>query len=214
MATINFAAASKGNRAGSINTDLGGTAYLCIYSGTQPLAPDITVASGNLLVALPCSATPAVKHFSVQNAAVKAGGSGGTNGTQTVTGTTGTGTKFQASVTVTSGAISAVGSITTAGDYTVLPTALDAEPVTGAGLTGATLSLAMTGSIVFNAITQTNATATGTATFGRFATGNTAGGAGIIDLDVGTSGTSIIINSTSIVSGGPVVISSATITEA
>jgi hypothetical protein len=79
----------------------------------------------------------------VTSAAVVAGGSGGSNGTQTVTGTTGTGTKFQASVTIASGAITAVLSITVAGLYTALPTNPAAEPVTGAGLTGATLSLTM-----------------------------------------------------------------------
>ena len=79
----------------------------------------------------------------VYNATVAAGGSGGTNGTQTVTGTTGTGTKFTASVTVSGGAITAVNSITTAGVYTVNPTTLTAEPVTGASLTGATLSIQM-----------------------------------------------------------------------
>jgi hypothetical protein len=84
-----------------------------------------------------------VVNSAVTGATVVAGGSGGTNGTQTVTGTTGTGTKFQASVTVASGAITAVLSITVAGSYTVLPTNAAAEPVTGAGLTGATLGLTM-----------------------------------------------------------------------
>lgn len=76
-------------------------------------------------------------------ATVANGGTGGTNGTQTVTGTTGTGTPFQASVTVAGGAITAVGSITVAGSYTVNPTAYAAEPVTGAGLSGAVLNLGM-----------------------------------------------------------------------
>lgn len=87
--------------------------------------------------------------FQVVAATVAAGGSGGTDGTQTVTGTTGTGTKFQASVTVSSGAITAILSITTAGNYTVAPTSPD--PVTGASLVGATLNLtvgALTGTTV------------------------------------------------------------------
>lgn len=79
----------------------------------------------------------------VYSATVKSGGSGGSNGTQTVTGTTGTGTKFQASVTVSGGAITAVLGVTVGGLYTVRPTNLAAEPVTGASLTGATLSLTM-----------------------------------------------------------------------
>ena len=77
-------------------------------------------------------------------AAIAAAGSGGTPGAQTVTGTTGTGTKFQASVTVSgAGHITAVNSISVAGSYTVNPTALNVEPVTGASLTGAKLILEM-----------------------------------------------------------------------
>lgn len=214
MAYINLSVATKGNRANQIISGLGGAGYALIYSGSYPNGPDDTVSSGNLLCADPLSATPGTLFYSVQNAAVTAGGTGGTSGTQTVTGTTGTGTKFQASVTVTSGAITAVLSISVAGNYTALPTNLNAEPVTGASLTGATLALAMTAGVNFNAITTENATATGTAGFCRLAATNTAGAAGIVDLDVGTSGTSVIINSTSITSGGPVVISSATLTEA
>lgn len=79
----------------------------------------------------------------VVSATVAAGGSGGSNGTQTVTGTTGTGTKFTASVTVSAGAITAVLSISLGGSYTVNPTVLTAEPVTGASLTGAQLNIKM-----------------------------------------------------------------------
>lgn len=80
----------------------------------------------------------------VVSATVAAGGSGGTPGTQTVTGTTGTGTKFQASVTVSGGgAITAVLSITLAGSYTANPTNISAEPVTGASLSGAQLNVSM-----------------------------------------------------------------------
>lgn len=80
----------------------------------------------------------------VISATIAAGGTGGTAGTQTVTGTTGAGgTLFQAQVTVAGGAITAVSSITTAGVYTTNPTTLTAEPVTGAGLVGAQLSVVM-----------------------------------------------------------------------
>lgn len=68
-------------------------------------------------------------------------GSGGTNGAATVTGTTGTGTKFQASVTIVGGAIQTINSISLAGSYTVNPTDTTAEPVTGGALAGATLNL-------------------------------------------------------------------------
>jgi len=89
------------------------------------------------------AATVAILQTQVVSATVAAGGSGGTNGTQTVTGTTGSGTLFQASVTVSGGAITAVLSISRAGAYTTNPTVLTAEPVTGAGLVGAQLSVVM-----------------------------------------------------------------------
>lgn len=91
--------------------------------------------------------TPAILRVTstkVISATIAAAGTGGTPGTQTVTGTTGTGTKFQASVTVSGGgAITAVLSITEAGAYTVNPTSITAEPVTGASLAGAQLSVSM-----------------------------------------------------------------------
>lgn len=73
---------------------------------------------------------------------INAAGSGGTNGFVTLTGTTGTGTKFTANGTITSGALSAINSLISGGAYTVNPT-LAGEPVTGGGLTGATLNIGM-----------------------------------------------------------------------
>lgn len=71
-------------------------------------------------------------------------GSGGTPGAAVITGTTGTGTKFQANVTIGGGgSITSINSIAVAGSYTGNPTNLAAEPVTGGGLTGATVSLQM-----------------------------------------------------------------------
>jgi hypothetical protein len=71
-------------------------------------------------------------------------GSGGTPGTRTVTGTTGVGTLFTASVTVGGGGgITAVLSILTGGEYTTNPTAIATEPVTGASLIGAELDVVM-----------------------------------------------------------------------
>lgn len=95
--------------------------------GTQTTPAQLTVATTKV------SALPTIA----------AAGAGGADGTQTVTGTTGTGTLFQASVTVTAGAITAVLSLTVAGSYTVNPTVLANEPVTGAGLVGAALSITM-----------------------------------------------------------------------
>src|SRR5581483_7593127 len=100
-------------------------------------------SSGNGYTSIPtvAFATAVANMGVVQTPTVAAGGSGGTNGTQTVTGTTGTGTKFQASVTVAGGAITAVLSVTVQGVYTALPSTLAAEPVTGASLSGAQLNL-------------------------------------------------------------------------
>lgn len=124
----------------NINTLLAVTAAVS-NSGTSGYVPGgtLTATGGSFTTA----ATASITNTKVVSATVTAGGSGGTNGTQTVTGTTGTGTKFQAIVTITGGAITAVQSISVGGVYTVNPTSLAAEPVTGAGLSGATLNISM-----------------------------------------------------------------------
>lgn len=110
-------------------------------------APGTVYAPNDLLTVVGGTGTAAkfsVNTTQVVSATVAAGGTGGTPGTQTVTGTTGTGTPFQASVTVSGGgAITAILSITVAGSYTVNPTILSAEPVTGASLSGAELDIVM-----------------------------------------------------------------------
>jgi len=68
---------------------------------------------------------------------------------------------------------------------------------------------AATGVITAAAIAQVNAVATNTAGYARIADSD---GNAIMDVDVGTSGATINLNTTSIVSGGPVSITSATIT--
>jgi hypothetical protein len=82
---------------------------------------------------------------SVVSATVNAGGSGGTNGQVTITGTTGTGTRFTARGVISGGALSGALTILNTGSYSVDPTSLTAEPVTGSGLTGATVGLTMSG---------------------------------------------------------------------
>lgn len=90
------------------------------------------------------SASYAVVSTQVVSATVASGGTNGLSGSQVVTGTTGIGTKFSANVTVSAaGVITSVNSITVGGDYTTNPTSLAAEPVTGAGITGATLNISM-----------------------------------------------------------------------
>lgn len=67
------------------------------------------------------------------------------------------------------------------------------------------------GVLTMNAISQDNAAdATGTASWFRVFQSN--GTTAILDGDVGTSGTDMILNTTSIVIGGPVIINSFTIT--
>lgn len=87
--------------------------------------------------------TVTVSTTKVVSATVNNGGSGGVNGTAQVYGTTGTGTQFSANVTISGGAITAINNILAAGHYTVNPTSLSAEPVTGASLSGATLTVVM-----------------------------------------------------------------------
>lgn len=108
-------------------------------TGSYAPADTITLTGGTFTAATVLTVTNTL----VESATITAGGTGGTTGTQTVTGTTGTGTKFQASVTIAGGAITAILSITVAGNYTVNPTTLTAEPVTGASLSGATLNIKM-----------------------------------------------------------------------
>jgi hypothetical protein len=84
---------------------------------------------------------------SVLSATVAAGGSGGTNGPVTLTGTTGTGTRFTAKGVISSGVLSGAITIVTAGSYSVDPTTPTAEPVTGGSLSGATLALTMSGDL-------------------------------------------------------------------
>lgn len=76
----------------------------------------------------------------VASASISVAGTGGTPGPAVVTGTTGTGTKFQAMVTIDGGGtIISVDSISVGGSYTVNPSASD--PVTGGGLAGAELTV-------------------------------------------------------------------------
>lgn len=121
------------------NTELLSTTVLSPGTGGYAPTNTINVNGGVQTV----STVLTVLTTQVVSATVTAGGSGGTNGQQTVTGTTGTGTLFTALVIIAGGAITSVISISLPGSYTVNPTTIAAEPVTGAGLTGATLSVSM-----------------------------------------------------------------------
>ena len=109
-------------------------------AGSYAIGDTLTMAGGTGVVTAPSFT---VASLQAASAAVAAGGSGGTAGACTVTGTTGAGTLFQASGTVASGALSGPLTIAAGGTYTTAPTNIAAEPVTGCGLTGATVSLTM-----------------------------------------------------------------------
>lgn len=77
---------------------------------------------------------------------------------------------------------------------------------------GSPLAPAASGGVLtLNSITQdTSANNSGTATWFRLFT---SGGTAVVDGDVGTSGSDLNLNTVSIVAGGPVQVTSATITE-
>lgn len=135
------AAISITNRSGYIN---GGVASATIQSiGTGGWAPGDTLT---MPTGAGVSSQAVLNVQSTQLAAVPTivnGGSGGTNGAVTLTGTTGSGAKFTLSGTIAGGALTAIGSLSAAGNYSVNPTNLAAEPVTGGGLVGATVNLKM-----------------------------------------------------------------------
>lgn len=137
--SVAFSGAGTGAAGSAVMKALTAT-VVTAQSGSGSYAPSNTITLAGATGSEP---VVTVTHTQVVSATVAAGGSGGTDGTQTVTGTTGTGTKFQASVTVAAGAVTAVLSITVAGDYTANPSSLTAEPVTGASLTGAQLNVKM-----------------------------------------------------------------------
>ncbi|CAJ5372284.1 Uncharacterised protein [Burkholderia pseudomallei] len=94
------------------------------------------------------------------------------------------------------------------------------RPATGGALSGNTLLAQLTcnatfapassgGVLTLNSIASVTAAATGTAVWARL---TTSGGTFIADFSVGTSGTEIIIGTTSITSGATVSVSSGTIT--
>ena len=96
------------------------------------------------------------------------------------------------------------------------------RPATGGALSGNTLLAQLTcnatfapassgGVLTLNSIANATAAATGTAVWARL---TTSGGTFIADFSVGTSGTEIIIGTTSITSGATVSVSSATISAA
>lgn len=122
-------------------TTSGGTSVCKLVDGTPAAAGEMSIPVYTSGVA--GSGATATATMKVVSATIANPGTSGTDGTQTVTGTTGTGTKFTASVKIEQGEITEILEITLGGSYTVLPTSLAAEPVTGASLTGAELAVVM-----------------------------------------------------------------------
>lgn len=116
-----------------LQSNAGGQGYvqgdtISLVGGVQSTPAQLTVLTTRVS-AIPTIANP---------------GAGGTPGTATVIGTTGTGTKFQATVTIDgTGVIVAVTALITGGSYTVNPASLTNAPVTGGGLVGAQLAILM-----------------------------------------------------------------------
>ena len=160
-------------------TQLASAALNAVGTGYAP-AETITLAGGTATT----KAIVTIATTKAVSATVAAGGAGdlGDGAGVIVEGTTGTGTKFRASVTIAANAIASVQSISTEGAYTVNPTAIANEPVTyisgassGTTLTGAQLSVVM-GVATFTITTRGNYTVE-TAAFTQDSTSGTGAGA-------------------------------------
>lgn len=110
-------------------------------------SPGTGYAPGNTITLAGGTGTPAVVTIAtteIVSASLVAAGTGGTPGAAVVTGTTGAGTKFQLNVTIDgTGIISSINGIANPGSYSANPTTPTAEPVTGGGLTGAQVNVAL-----------------------------------------------------------------------
>jgi hypothetical protein len=160
---------------------------------TFSLAGGILAASGpggNTLGTAGVASVVTATHIKAVSAVVNAGGTSGTPGAVTITGTTGTGTKFQATGTINGGG-ALVGPlvVTVAGDYTVGVTSLAAEPITGGSLSGATVTLVM-GALTFSLTTVGGYTTAPAAP--NTATNGTGSGAGVTVTCAFGLGTAVI----------------------
>ena len=135
----------------------------------------ITLAGGTFVTA----AVVRITTTTVISATVQTAGTGGNSGTVTMSGSTGTGTRFKALCTTGGSGLINVVSISLNGSYTVNPTNVAQEPVNGGGVSGAKLALTMAPLVVSvttvgnysvnsvnNSFTQTSTSGSGTgATF-------------------------------------------------
>lgn len=200
LTSVALNALGSGYDVGQVLTLAGGTAATkaaitlatCQLASATLNAAGTGYAPGNVITTAATGgtasahATLTVSTTKAVSATVAAGGTGdlGNGAGVIVEGTTGTGTKFRASVTITTNAISSVQSISVAGSYTVNPTAIANEPVTyisgassGTTLTGAQLSVVL-GVDTFAVTTRGSYTVIGTALTQNGAT-TPAGGTGV-----------------------------------
>ena len=184
MPTINLSTAVKQARATAINTALGASAFLRIYSGAIPASLAVA-ATGTLLSTLTGNATTfgAVIIDGVNNIVLGTGGAGYTSApTVAFTGTPGSGA---AAIAIISGGVVTQIQLTNAGSgYTSAPT----MTLTGGGFTTAAgTPTALLGVVLqAGAITQDPSAAnTGTPGYCRFfSSANVA----IMDVDISASG--------------------------
>lgn len=117
-------------------TDVQLVSATVVDAGTTIVPGDLITMAGG---AASTNAEVTVVTTKVVSATIDDAGSGGTDGTQVVTGVTGSpggSSLFQATVEISGGIITQVYSISRPGSYTTNPTSLASEPVTGGGLAG------------------------------------------------------------------------------
>jgi hypothetical protein len=98
-------------------------------------------------VTIGTAASTSAPLYQIYAASINAAGSGGTNGSCTLTGADGTGTPYTINATIAGNVVSALGTFVSNGSYSVLPPSLSADPVTPTGcgsLTGVTLTISPT----------------------------------------------------------------------
>lgn len=209
MAYVNIASLTKRHRASQIITDIGADGRLLIYTGSVPASPDMA-ATGILLANLALSNVAAVASFAVQDAVISDPGSAGTNGSYSLTFTGGGGTGATGYFIVSANECTSVVISDPGHGYTSAPT------IGGFGtasLSGTIVLPVMTALVTFNAISTATAVGTGTAGWARVTQSDIT--VGILDLDIGiTNAASVVIDNTTILSGGSVSCSAQVLIEA
>lgn len=208
MPYVNLASATKLHRTQQIISDIGTHGSMQFYTGTPPAGPDFA-ATGTLLASLPLSVTAAgVASLAVQQASIVTPGTTGTNGTYNLTFTGGGGVNAAGFFIVFANTLNQIVITTPGYGYTSAPTI---GGFTNAGLSGATATAVMTGAILLNPVASAMAVASGTVGWARFAKSN---GTGVLDLDVGTTNaSSVVMDITSIATGGMVACSAVVLLE-